>query len=428
MNQNKKLKMMKIALSFLIAIAICSVGCSPKTQITPTAKEISKISTAAGFLAARTEESGGFIASEDKRDRASAYAYLYDNAIAAIALSYAGAQQHAEKIADAIVFAQGHDRTFQDGRLRNAYNSGDPKSDSGRSIAAGKVTIRLPGFWKDGHWQEDAHTVSTSTGNMAWAILGLSIVAKNALDTQRQEYLTAAMRAADFVLGLKSDSGGFTAGYEGWDDSQINATYKSTEHNISLVCAFSTLAELVREIDSDKAALYADAADHAKDFVLSMYDDKIHCFYTGTMTDGITISKGIIPLDANSLTVIILGEELDDRYQTIDFVEKKMAVGDGFDFSAGDLDGIWNEGTAQMAVCYRLLENTEKYESTMAYLKTQTAKDGSIPAADRDGVSTGFAIIGSDILWEYNNVQSISATAWLAFAQLDNNHFMRASE
>ena len=73
-----------------------------------------------------------------------------------------------------------------------------------------------------------------------------------------------------------------------------------------------------------------------------------------------------------------------------------MAVGDGFDFSAGDLDGIWNEGTAQMAVCYKILENTEKYETVMAYLKTQTNADGCIPAADRDGVSTGFVIDGTE--------------------------------
>ena len=116
-------------------------------------------------------------------------------------------------------------------------------------------------------------------------------------------------------------------------------------------------------------------------------------------------------MDTNSLAVLVFGKELEDAYQTILFLEERMAVGEGFDFSAGDLDGIWNEGTAQMAVCYSMLKNTKKYDSTMAYLKTQTDKDGSIAAADRDGVSTGFAIAGSDMLWEYYNVQSISALA-----------------
>ena len=59
----------------------------------------------------------------------------------------------------------------------------------------------------------------------------------------------------------------------------------------------------------------------------------------------------------------------------------------------------------------------------MEYLKTQTEKDGSIPAADRDGVSTGFVVIGTDIYWEYHNSQSIGATSWLAFAQMGINPF-----
>ena len=100
-----------------------------------------------------------------------------------------------------------------------------------------------------------------------------------------------------------------------------------------------------------------------------------------------------------------------------------MAVDEGYDFSAGDLDGIWNEGTAQMAVCYSLLGNRERYDALMSYLRTQTNDNGSIPAADRDGVSTGFVIAGSDSVWEYNNELSIGATTWLAFAQLGRSPF-----
>lgn len=416
----EQIKPKKSILCMLLILALLA-GCSPSAEVIPKKEEISENSQAAGFLAGEVEESGGFLAGADQRNKDSNHAYLYDNAVAAIALSYAGAQWHAERIADAIVFAQEHDRAFKDGRLRNAYISGDPKSDSGRSIAAGKVSVRLPGFWQDGKWQEDSHTVSTSTGNMAWTILALNIVAQNASDAQREKYLAAAMHAADFVLGLESESGGFTGGIEGWDDAQVRVSYKSTEHNITLVCAFFALAEAVEESDPEKAAAYREAASRAKEFVLSMYDQKLHCFYTGTKEDGETVSDGVIPLDANTLAVLAIGEELDDPYDTLSFVEKRMAVGDGFDFSAGDLDGIWNEGTVQMAVCYNALGNIERYEALMGYLKTQTAKDGSIPASDRDGVSTGFVIVGSETLWEYNNVQSISATAWLAFAQMNRN-------
>ncbi|NLE14021.1 MAG: hypothetical protein GX628_10160 [Clostridiales bacterium] len=407
----------------LLCLTAALTGCGKPAGISPTAAEIKERSAAAGFLAKKIEESGGFIAGDDKRDHASGSAYLYDNALAAVVLVSAGAREHAEKIANAIIFAQEHDRTFSDGRLRNAYVAGDPKSDSGRSITAGRVTVRLPGFWKDGRWQEDSYTVSTSTGNMAWTVLALCAAAENASAVKQAEYLAGAIKAADFVLTLESENGGFTAGYEGWDEAQTKVTYISTEHNIDLYAAFSALSKALSESDPAKADIYSEAADNAKRFVMSMYDDTLGCFYTGTLDDGITISDGVIPLDTNSLAVLAFGNELADPRRPLAFAEERMAVGGGFDFSAGDLDGIWNEGTAQMAVCYRMLKNDDKYGAVMAYLKTQTAKDGSLPAADRDGVSTGFVIAGSDILWEYNNVQSISATGWLALAQLGINPF-----
>ena len=419
----KKSKSIKVLIALLASIALLLSGCGRQTETSPAVAEIKTRSTAAGFLAEKSEASKGFIAGTDQRDKASDYAYLYDNALAVVTLSYAGAQEQAEMIADAIVFAQEHDRAFRDGRLRNAYISGNPRSDSGRSIAAGKVTVRLPGFWRDGKWQEDIYTVSTSTGNMAWTILALCAVADKSAEEKQTRYLTAAMYAADFVLTLESENGGFTAGYEGWDDAQVKVAYASTEHNIDLYVAFSALSDAVSNFDTEKSEDYETAAKTAKHFVLSMYDEKLGCFYTGTKDDGITVSDGVIPLDANCLAVLALGEELEDPYKTLSFVEKRMAVGEGFDFSAGDLDGIWNEGTAQMAVCYHILKSTEKYDAVMAYLKTQIAKDGSLPAADRDGVSTGFVIAGTDTLWEYNNVQSISATGWLALAQLGINPF-----
>ena len=406
--------------SLLVALGLLLTGCRPAAKNGPTAVEVAKVSSAAGFLAARAEESGGFIAGADQRDQASEYAYLYDNALAAIALSYAGAQAHAETIADAFVFAQGHDRTFQDGRLRNAYTSGDPKSDSGRSIAAGKVTIRLPGFWKDGHWQEDYQTVSTSSGNMAWAILGLCRVAENAAAERQSEYLR-------LPCGQRTCSG-FAVGQRIYgrlrrmDDVQTRSAI--IRHNISLLSALPRWPTRCETEPERQLRMSLRRACKA----LSMYDEKLGCFYTGTEEDGRTISTGIIPLDTNSLAVLALGRELKEPGRTLAFAEERMMVGQGFDFSTGDLDGIWNEGTAQMAVCYQVLNYAEKEEAVMTYLKTQMAADGSVPAADRDGVSTGFAISGTDLLWEYNNVQSISATGWFAFAQLGKNPLERPSE
>lgn len=74
-------------------------------------------------------------------------------------------------------------------------------------------------------------------------LLALCTAAKNAPADKSDAYIEAAVRAADFVLALKSVAGGFTAGYEGWDEAQVKVTYKSTEHNIALIRAFAAMAD-----------------------------------------------------------------------------------------------------------------------------------------------------------------------------------------
>lgn len=419
--KQKKIKIRTLAVCLVLSASVLLSACGRTTGESAGTKGIRELSAAAGYLASRVDRSDGFIAAE--LDNGEDNAFIYDNALAVVVLCEVGGQSYAEKIADAVVFAQTHDRSFNDGRLRNAYNSGNPKSDAGRSLVGGKVTVGLPGFWSDGKWQEDFYNVSTSTGNMAWVIIALCRAAEGAEDVKKVEYITAAERAADFVLTLKSPEGGFTAGYDGWDDTQTKATYISTEHNIDLICAFRDIADLTG--NSEKSKEYTDASEYAKRFVLSMYDAEKGCVYAGTENDGITVSKNILPIDTNTLTILALGSDFPGRYKAVSVVEELISVGDGFDFGSGDLDGIWNEGTAQMALCYKELGNTAKYNTVIKYLKSQYGSDGSVPAADRDGVSTGFALSGTDTLWEYNNDRSIAATCWCAMAVLGFNPFSR---
>ena len=293
------INIMSRALRIGLAAAILLVqGCSTATKIRPSAKQVSEKSTAAGYLASLVEEQSGFIGSDSKSEEA----YLYDNAITLYALAEAGAAWHAEKLADAIVYAQGHDRSFHDGRLRNVYLCGDPSVDSGRSVTGGAVP--LPGFWRNGKWQEDYYSVSTSTGNMAWTVLALCRASELVSEEKKAEYLSASEKAADFLLTFSSPSGGFTAGCEGWDESQEKVTYKSTEHNIALSAAFSVLAEAISEASPEKAAEYSAAAESAREFVFSMYDADLCCFYTGTVENGETVNEGVIPLDATALAIL----------------------------------------------------------------------------------------------------------------------------
>ena len=64
-----------------------------------------------------------------------------------------------------------------------------------------------------------------------------------------------------------------------------------------------------------------------------------------------------------------------------------------------------------------------KYNELITYLNINRLSDGSITAANRNGVSTGFLVSGTEIPWEYGKRQHLGATAWLAFAQLGKNPF-----
>lgn len=337
------------------------------------------------------------------------FAYLYDNAIASLALSYEGKHERARLIADAIVYAFENDRYYSDGRLRNAYSCGNPKSSADWQSPKGKEFARMPGFYNSGRWYEDLYAASTSAGNMAWAALALMEAAKNA--PKPDEYIRAAIGIGDFILTLKEPLyGGFTGGYEGWDGKDVKETYKSTEHNIDLISMYDKLYDLT------KIPEYADAARHAERFVLSMYDGNLGGFYTGTVGDGITINKDVLPLDCNTWAILALKSKTPDLAETLGFIENNFAIGQGYDFNA-DRDGVWFEGTAQAALVYKISGNNVKYAQILKYLEESMNSDGSITAADRDKISTGFTVTGTDSAWEYGKRTHIGATAWLAFAQ-----------
>ena len=344
------------------------------------------------------------------------FAYLYDNAAAALALSYAGENGKARRIADAILYALENDRHYSDGRLRNAYSSGDPRGFPGWFSGRGKEFARLPGFYdpKSGEWHEDFYAASTSTGNLAWAVLALCEVYDNA--PEEGKYLEGARKIGDFILALKDDKGGFAGGYEGWENNEVKVTYKSAEHNIDLISAFARLGRITGD------SKYAEASDYARKFVLSMFDPEKHCFYTGTGADGITINKEVLPLDSDTWAILALGESFQNGDKVLEFVENNMRVGDGYDFNS-DKDGVWFEGTAQVSLAYKLIGNADKYGEILSFLNGSVLADGSLPAADRDGVSTGFMVSGTDLPWIYGKRSHVGATAWLAFSQLGRNPF-----
>ncbi|MBC7881307.1 MAG: hypothetical protein H7Y37_08225 [Anaerolineae bacterium] len=334
-------------------------------------------------------------------------AFTYDNAVAALALIATGRRQQAQQIVDALVTAQNSDRFWKDGRLRNAYRSGSKK----------EAQVALPGFWdnKANRWSEDEFQVSTHTGNVAWAMLALL----GYYDSYGgQQYLQAAVRLGEWVENNCRDNrgnGGYTGGLSGWEPSPAKLTYKSTEHNLDLYAAFERLA-----LDTGNR-VWHERALYALRFLDSMWDPREGKFWTGTALDGIAINRSVIPLDVQAWAPLALGKRGKPYLRALTYAQSHHRVANGFDFNT-DRDGIWYEGTAQMAVAYQYTGQPIKARPLLATLAAARNPAGGLPAANRNGLTTGFQLSDGQP-WLYFKRLHVGATAWADLAALGRNPF-----
>ena len=348
-------------------------------------------------------------------------AYSYDNAIALLAFLADGQADRARLIADALVYAQQHDRYFNDGRIRNAYQGGDLTLPPGWCPRGKTGVARLPGWWDEvqSKWLEDGNAVGTSAGNMAWSMLAL-------LGYYEQEggeqYLAAAIRMGDWVERHCRDqrgAGGYTAGYEGWEPTPTRLLYKSTEHNLDLYAAFMRLHHITGD------ARWLNSAKYAQAFVASMWDRLEGKFWTGTGENGVTPFRDVIPIDAQAWAMLALQDEAIPYRRGLDYADAQMTVGQGYDFNQ-DADGVWFEGTAQMAAAFHAVGQSSRSRAVLDFLRASQHPSGGIPASDRDAISTGF-YLGDGTAWLYYNRLHVGATAWLVLADHDANPFWMGS-
>ncbi|NCC51985.1 MAG: hypothetical protein EOM20_12325 [Spartobacteria bacterium] len=345
-------------------------------------------------------------------------AYLYDNALALLALLAGADIARAQLIADAILYAQRNDRFYRDGRLRNAYQGGDLAAPPGYWADGRSFTTRLPGYWdvRAAAWVEDGTSVGTHAGNMAWAGLALISFYEKAGGS---DYLDGAIRIAEWLEANCRDTrgcGGYCAGYEGWEPTPQKLSYKSTEHNIDLYALFQRLFLITGE------SIWRERADYARHFFLAMWDPADGKFWTGTHEDGVTISRDVIPVDAQAWALMALREAHVPYRKCLEYSEDNLRIGHGYDFNQ-DGDGIWYEGTAQMAVAFDLAGHTQRRNDIMGLLySAQDLHTGGIPAAQQDGLTTGFYTNG-DVPWVYYKRLHVGATAWMLLAEKQVNPF-----
>jgi hypothetical protein len=366
-------------------------------------------------------------------------AFIYDNAVALIAFVKAGDLNHARTIADALKYAQANDRFFTDHRLRNAYQGGDIALPPGWLPNNTPNTVRMPGWYDPGRstWSEDENQISSTTGNIAWAMLAL-LTFYDA--TQEQPYLAAVDQLGDWVINNTSDTrgnGGFTGGYDGWENGAVAAgagtcasnvfvngqckrLYKSTEHNLDLYAAFSRLYKI------EGLTKWQQAAQEAKTFFLSMWDPAEGKFWTGTDEGGVTPSTAVIPVDIQVWALEALGADATPYLRSLDYIEAhhKTSLGYGFKQNGGNDcgDHTWFEGTAQVAVAYRMIGNSTKWTSILDGIHSAELSSGAMPATDGACLNTGFTLDDGQA-WKYFPLAHVGATAWLSLAENGVNPF-----
>jgi hypothetical protein len=327
-------------------------------------------------------------------------AFLYDNAVATLALTGCGDTTRAARIGEAILAALDHDRFWKDGRLRNGYLAGPPAKP-----------VKLAGWQEDANWAEDGYQAGSDTGNLAWALLALLSLYQNGAG---DKYREGALRLALYVE-KSFDAPGFTGGTFGGEPAPRRNSWKSTEHNIDLAAAFARLAEATQD------AHWTLRASQARNLVTAMWDKRCGCFAVGTGLDGKTPNH-FLALDAQLWPLLVLSDGTARYSEALDTARNKMMVGNGFTYSAAG-KAVWTEGTAQAALLASLMRQQGQASRLLGVVERARAPDGSYFAADRD-TDTGFRLDTDPAqARRYFHLPHLGALAWVALAQRGFNPF-----
>ncbi|MCP1851564.1 hypothetical protein ACVIHH_002590 [Bradyrhizobium sp. USDA 4518] len=401
---------MKSAIAMMLCAAIVGAPAAGHTAQTASTfcaglkKAVAPHSSAADAVFVRSYEPG-----EDEAALPAGLAttaFVYDNALAVIALVACGNVSDARPISNALSRAAGNDRSFDDGRVRNAYRAG----------AVNQPIPDLPGWW-DGHarvWAEDPAQDGTSTGNVAWAALALLTLHQATHDPR---YLADAERLVDWMIGATASENGFYGGFHGYDPKQVRLTWMSTEHNADVHAAARWLFRLTGERKYDSAAGQArrllDRAFRGDHFLL------------GTKPDGSLADEGLLALDAQLWPWMAMPESPAAWKSALGFAKARLGVDGGFDFN-GDRDGLWVEGTAQAALAYRISGDLHESDRLLADLKADQTSSGLLNASRPARLTTGLSIdptSGGDPDFFYYRRPHLGATAWAALAETGWNPF-----
>jgi len=358
--------------------------------------------------------------------------FIYDNALTSLALLSSGDLRRARAIADALLYAQDHDDTYHDGRLRQAYHANTFVNQDPNQTA---------------NYGSEFGFTGTAVGDMAWTGLALAHLARA---VPSGPYLAGALKIGEWIADRKRYSttglGGYTFG-----ETEGLVDHKSTEHNIDVYGFFRLLARLTGD------SVWNARAEHAREFVEAVWNDADGFFWTGS-NDGSEINKSPLqlPLDVQAWSWLSLRLQ---RYAgALDWAKTNLATTDtplrtnstltgnyavtGVGFASGtfrtdvktkigghdynpfpDDGAVWFEGTGQLAdalanrgradddaAAGRLLAAIRSAQEHLGAGQTFGTHriDGGIVAASSP-LDTGFG-------FAYHPDLHVAATSWYIFA------------
>ncbi len=358
-------------------------------------------------------------------------AFSYDNATALLAFLADATEdslRRAKLIGDAFVYASQNDRDpdFRiDHRIRTAFAAGDISLPPGWAPNGFLGTVPVSGVFVEERQEfVEVQQDDVDVGNNTWTMMALIALYRA---TGQSEYLETAKQIGTFIRTFKNNIGqfqGFQGGLE-WESPEnpilVRRAWASTEHNLDIFAAFTTLYQITRD------SSWKVDANHARLFIEQMFNSQTGCFFAGTTNPNLrNEAKGQLPLDTHSWTVLSLTDSLDRYPAILNCAEQNHRTSDegfsGFDFN-DDRDGVWFEGTAQMALAYQVAGQPSPADTLRQELSR--AQETHFPgigigsglvAASRNGVTSGFDF---PLLRRLH----VAATSWNIFAETIFNPF-----
>ena len=282
-------------------------------------------------------------------------AFTYDNAVSILAYLASGRKEdlfRAEILGNGLIYAQATNFPFNDGRFAQAYFVNAEATDgSGAYITPAAYPF---------------YFYTSAVGDQAWAGMALAQLFRR---TQNKKYLTAALSVANWIVTNTYNTlgaGGYSFGtnINQYNESVPSPNGKSTEHNIDTFAFFTMLEQLTYHGKAANGSSWQSLAEHALNFIFSMYNSTDGYFFTGTLGDQISINYYPVPEDVQTWSYLALR---DNKYkQTIDWALANLKTTD----TAGSTDSSLTGTETFTGLAYDSASlNTTAYDPNAVWLE-----------------------------------------------------------